>query len=284
MTKKLALVLTLFCGLVAGTIPAPAQTALTNLSQTYGNYTLYSSSTVAASSGQTVQLNNCYVTVGPIGGNRAFFPPATNVPLTINDGTNTEVVTPSAVQTPTAATEPAGPNPYNCSFTATFSYAHTFGPTTFISSGDGGRAEAANDNGNGYPLTQGVLPIPGTCTGTATSSATLGLYGAGGGLTTTCTSTTVLDGVAQFRAGVAKGLNCTAATGGFSSSSGVVTVLKNHQGTNSAQAVTCTFGTGTSCSDGTHTFAFVAGDILGIEFTTQATETLANVACTVNLF
>lgn len=284
MFRKLALAVLLTCGLVAGTFPALAQNAASNLSSTYGNYTLTSGSTVAAASGQTVVLNNCYVNVGAIGGGRGFFPPATNVPLQINDGTNSEIVTPSSVQTPTANTEPGGgQNAYFCSFTATFTNAHTFGPTTFITSGDGGRAEAANDNGNGYPLTTGSGWLTGTCTGTMTASQTNGLYGAGT-QTVACGSTTITLGQPMYRAGVARNLNCTAGTGGVGSGSGVVTALKNHNGTNATQAITATFGTGTTASDTTHTFSFVAGDILGIQVTSAGSETLANVSCTLQLF
>jgi len=281
--KTLALSVLLVCGLIAAE-PAPAQNAAQNLSSTYGNYTLNSGSTVAAASGQTVVLNNCFVNAGPMGGGRGFFPPATNVPLQINDGSNSEVVTPSSVQTPIANTEPGGgQNPYFCSFTATFSNAHSFGPTTFITSGDAGRAEAANDNGNGYPMTQGANWLTGTCTGTMTASQTNGLYGAGT-QTVACGSTTITLGVPMYRAGVARNLNCTAGTGGVGSGSGVVTVLKNHAGTNATQTVTATFGTGTTASDSTHTFSFAAGDILGIQVTSAGSETLANVACTLQLF
>jgi hypothetical protein len=283
MIRKLALSVLLVCGLVAGAEPVLAQNAASNLSSTYGNWIALSGSTVAAASGQTVILNNCYVNVGPIGGGRTFFPFATNVPVQINDGSNSEVVTPSSVQTPIPATEPAGPNPYICSFTATFTNAHSFGPTTTITSGDAGRAEAANDNGNGYPLTQGVSWLTGTCTGTMTASQTNGLYGAGT-QTVACGSTTITLGQPMFRAGVARNLNCTAGTGGVGSGSGVVTVLKNHQGTNATQTVTATFGTGTTASDTTHNFTFAAGDILGIQVTSAGSETLANVACTVQLF
>jgi hypothetical protein len=281
--KMLALSVLLVCGLVAGTEPVLAQNAVNNLNSTYGNYTLTSGSTVAAASGQTVTLNNCLVNVGPIGGGRGFFPPATNVPLQINDGSNSEVVTPSSVQTPIANTEPGGgQNAYLCSFTATFSNAHSFGPTTTITSGDSGRAEAANDNGNGYPLTQGVFPLAGSCTGVATASSTIYLYGLGGGGTAqTCTLTTA-NGTppVMFRSGVLKGLQATATAAGVGSGSGVLTVKKN----GSATTITCTFGTGTTCSDTTHTATFVAGDVITSSFTTASGETLAGVVATFNAF
>lgn len=280
--KMLALSVLLVCGLVAGTEPVLAQNAVSNLNSTYGNWIALSGSTVAATSGQTVQLNNCYVNVGAIGGGHPFFPFATNVPVQINDGSNSEVVTPSSVQTPIPNTEPAGPNPYICSFTATFTNAHSFGPTTFITSGDSGRAEAANDNGNGYPLTQGISWLAGSCTGTATASSTIYLYGLGGaGSAQTCTLTAVSGNPpVMFRPGVMKGLQATATAGGVGSGSGVLTVKKN----GSATALTCTFGTGTTCSDTTHSVSFVVGDVITASFTTASGETLAGVVATVEAF
>ncbi len=282
MLRKLALAVFLTCGLVAGTFPALAQNAASNLSSTYGNWSALSGSTVAAASGQTVVLNNCYVNVGAIGGGHPFFPFATNVPVQINDGSNSEVVTPSSVQTPIAATQPAGANPYTCSFTATFSNAHTFGPTTFITSGDSGRAEAANDNGNGYPLTQGINWLAGSCTGVATASTTVFLYGLGGaGSAQTCTLVAVSGNPPlMYRPGVMKSLQATATAGGVGSGSGVLTVKKN----GSATTLTCTFGTGTTCSDTTHTVSFVAGDVITASFTTASGETLAGVVATIEAF
>jgi hypothetical protein len=54
-------------------------------------------------------------------------------------------------------------------------------------------------------------------------------------------------------------------------------VLKN----GGATTMTCTLGTGTSCTDVTHTQAYAIGDLISIQFTTQAAETLANVRASV---
>lgn len=119
----------------------------------------------------------------------------------------------------------------------------------------------------------------GTCRGTATSSSTLGLYGLGQFSTQACTSTTVNQGQPYrsiSRAGKASTLACNASHGGVSASSGVVTVLKNAVAT----SITCTFGTGTACEDNTHTDTPALGDVYSIQFTTQASEVLANVTCT----
>lgn len=120
---------------------------------------------------------------------------------------------------------------------------------------------------------QGILQ--GSCTGVGTASSTLGLYGLGQFATPACTSTVVNLGQVMAKAGTAYALYATATAAGTNASSGVVTVLKN----NVPQTLTCTIGTGTSCSDGAsaHTFTYVAGDVISVQFTTQAADTLAGV-------
>jgi hypothetical protein len=119
--------------------------------------------------------------------------------------------------------------------------------------------------------------VAGACTGTATSSSTLGLYGTGPNeTTTTCTSTTIGSGIQMDRTGNLFYLQVSATHAGVSASSGVVTVFKN----GSATTVTCTIGTGTSCNDTSHIVAFAIGDLVTIEFTTQASEVLAGVKAT----
>lgn len=121
----------------------------------------------------------------------------------------------------------------------------------------------------------------GSCKGTATSSSTLGLYGLGQFATPNCTSTTVAAGVAVQQvplSGSTFDLSCTATHAGVNASSGVVTVLKN----GSATALTCTIGTGTSCSSTGSLYDIpTIGDVYSIQFTTQAAEVLAGVSCTV---
>jgi hypothetical protein len=110
------------------------------------------------------------------------------------------------------------------------------------------------------------------CTGTATASSTLVLPVSSG--TCTLTSAPLLP-VGSI--GTIKNLACRSLTGGVNGSSGVMTVRKNI--TN--QSLTCTFGTSISCSDTSHSFSVVTGDTVDIIFATQAAETLANVACSV---
>jgi len=120
--------------------------------------------------------------------------------------------------------------------------------------------------------------VGGSCTGVATASQTLGLYGTGPNVTASaCTSTTIGTGIPMQQSGYLTFLQATATTGGVGASSGVVTVLKN----GSATAVTCTLGTGTSCYDFTHSVAFAVGDLISLQFTTQGSDTLAGVNASV---
>ena len=116
--------------------------------------------------------------------------------------------------------------------------------------------------------------LKGSCTGTVTAASTLGLFGTGPNVSlTTCTSTTIGSGVPTPGARTVMNLAVLAGTGGVNASSGVVTVLKNGVAT----TITCTLGTGTKCTDGTHQVAFADGDLISISFTTQTADTLANV-------
>ncbi|MBZ5523566.1 MAG: glycoside hydrolase family 55 protein [Acidobacteriia bacterium] len=122
------------------------------------------------------------------------------------------------------------------------------------------------------------MPLVFGCNGTATSSQTLFLE-LPNSATTTCTDTAAASLVSAPlpTAGTVNNLICKAVTGGKVAGSGVMTVRKS----GSPQALTCTFGTGTLCTDVTHSFSVAATDNIQIIFTTQATETLANIVCTV---
>lgn len=79
---------------------------------------------------------------------------------------------------------------------------------------------------------------------------------------------------AAAKAGTIFELLITTSAAGVNASSGAFTVLKNGV----AQSMTCTVGTGTSCTDGAtaHQVTVAKGDLISIQFTTQAAETLAN--------
>jgi hypothetical protein len=116
--------------------------------------------------------------------------------------------------------------------------------------------------------------LKGACTGVGTAASTLGLYGTGANVVaTTCTSVLIGTGVVTTGVRTLYNLKVTASAAGTNASSGVVTVLKNGAGT----ALTCTIGTGTSCSDGLHTVTTADGDLISIQFTTQLADTLAGV-------
>lgn len=123
----------------------------------------------------------------------------------------------------------------------------------------------------------GIGAFKGSCSGVATASSTLGLYGLGETAALTCTSTVTTLGQVAKQAGTAYGLVVSATAAGVNASSGVVTVLKN----GALQTMTCTIGTGTSCADNTHTFSFSSSDVISVQFTTQAADTLAGVTATV---
>jgi len=118
------------------------------------------------------------------------------------------------------------------------------------------------------------------CTGVATASSTLGLYGTGPNVTlTTCTSTTIGNGIRINRPAKIYEMLVTNTAAGVNASSGVVTVLKN----GATQTMTCTIGTATTgCSDSTaaHFVTLAIGDLVSLQFTTQAAETLAGVQVT----
>lgn len=118
--------------------------------------------------------------------------------------------------------------------------------------------------------------IQGTCTGTATPLSTIFLYGAGSATLTTCTNATQQGGKVMNKAGTLTNLTCTAGTAGLTSDT--CTVVKNGTPT----ALTCTF-TSSTCQDTTnaHYITYNPNDIIAIEVTSGAADTLANVGAQV---
>lgn len=111
------------------------------------------------------------------------------------------------------------------------------------------------------------------CNGVATSSATLFLDGPGGA-TPTCTDTAAFSVFIMTSPGTIANLAAHCFTGGHDAKSGVFSVRKNGV----PQALTCTIGTGTACSDADqkHNIQVITGDQISIQFTTRGDETLAN--------
>jgi hypothetical protein len=133
------------------------------------------------------------------------------------------------------------------------------------------------------PLTQfphGVGTFTFFCIGVAASSSTV-LLVPGASTATTCNvSSANGEGIPMSSTGTLKNLFIKAHAAGFNASSGVVSVLVNGV----ASTLTCTIGTGSICNDATHTAAVNAGDLVLIQFTTQATETLAGVKATLEKY
>jgi hypothetical protein len=113
------------------------------------------------------------------------------------------------------------------------------------------------------------------CSGAATASATLFLFHAGAAVIA-CTDTTTLLTIPISSAGTIRNLNVKAGTAGAAAGSGIMTLQKGGVDT----TVTCTVGTGTTCSDTTHSFTVAAGDLIGLKMVTAGGETIANVRAT----
>lgn len=245
---------------------------------------------------------------------RVILPFSTSNPLTIDFGSNAETVTPSAVSGCTIAAQIG-----TCSITATFSNTHGQGVVVF--SGSAGLDEAAADaaaNGGGQVVIDGSftgstanitsaralyanvsindlrpnsasagapVTLVGIGTGVATASQTLFLVGPGAATNAFTNTTATNSTFVAPRAGTLRNLSCTATAAGTAVGSGVVTVRTAplSTGTFASSTITATFGQTTAAADSTHTAAVTAGQPIQIQVTTQATETLAGVACSVQL-
>jgi hypothetical protein len=132
------------------------------------------------------------------------------------------------------------------------------------------------------------------CTGTATSSSTLAMFGAGSAIAT-CTSIVASQSVGQLLmndSGTLRGLAVRCAHGGASLSSGVFSIWDLPSGAAMSGAdsgvnsgLTVTYGSvnaNTTLFDTIHTFAYAKGDLLRIQFTTQANETLGECQASFN--
>jgi hypothetical protein len=133
-------------------------------------------------------------------------------------------------------------------------------------------ASGAAEGCSALPVDNGQL-FYGYCSGTATSSTTITMPPFGTANAASCSSTFTGNELPMEFAGTITVFRAKAGTGGSTSTSGTFTLYKN----GSATAITCAIGTGTTCNDTTHTVSFVAGDTIGVRFTTSAAETLANV-------
>jgi hypothetical protein len=131
----------------------------------------------------------------------------------------------------------------------------------------------AQDASGTLGFTSGTQRFFAGCNGTASPSTTITMPWPGTA-TTACTNTISTIQIPATSVGTAKNMRVRCGTAGAGAASGVFTLIQN--GANSA--LTCTVGTGQTCSDATHSVSLAAGDLLLIQFTTQAAETLANCA------
>lgn len=153
------------------------------------------------------------------------------------------------------------------------------------------------DEGGNVPPSNGVVLVqtntalvqPGAangftanCTGVASSTSVLGLYGTGPNATTiTCTSTTIGTGILVQGSGhTLYSLICTSSA---TTVSVPCTVWRSTGGGASAATTsTCTMTAATFCQDGTHQVALSNGDYITIKIgTTGTSETGANITATV---
>ena len=124
-------------------------------------------------------------------------------------------------------------------------------------------------------MSSGVQTFNTFCSGTATSSQTLFFFGFGTNVIT-CTGTAGLKIYAVLGStGTIGHLHVNAGTAGKTASSGAVTLYDVSAG---SLGVTCTIGTGTTCSDDVNTRALLAGARLSVKVTTDASETLADIS------
>ena len=132
------------------------------------------------------------------------------------------------------------------------------------------------------------------CAGTAASSATIAMFGAGSA-TASCSSRVGAETVAQLLMttnGNVSNLAVRCASSGLNASSGVFSVWDLPSGSAMSGAdsgvntgLTVTYGTtkaNTTMFDPTHRFTYAKGDLLRIQFTTQEKDTLGNCEASFN--
>jgi hypothetical protein len=133
-----------------------------------------------------------------------------------------------------------------------------------------------------------IRTVQAFCTGKADSASTLTMFGAGGSRIT-CTSVVSAEAIAQLlmpTGGIVSNLAVRCAQSGQTGSSGVFSIWDLPTGTAMSDGrsgvntgVTVTYGTSranTTLFDSIHTFEYAQGDLLRIQFSTQANETLGD--------
>jgi hypothetical protein len=94
-----------------------------------------------------------------------------------------------------------------------------------------------------------------------------------------CSATSGAAGMLLIGTGTLSNLSVRCNTTGVNASSGVFTLSDLRNGANTVTPLTVTYGTttgGTMVQDTTHIYGYLPGDMIRVNYTTQATETLAN--------
>lgn len=147
-----------------------------------------------------------------------------------------------------------------------------------------GSTDGTGNPGTWAPLQQpsqttGLRTMSAYCTGlVAASTTTNSLLGLGGN-NIGCPTATSFNPVGMITVGTGTlaNLKVRCNVTGVNASSGAFTLHDLRAGTDTATPITVTYGTvtgGTVVSDSTHAYAYQDGDLVRIEFTTQAAETL----------
>ena len=124
---------------------------------------------------------------------------------------------------------------------------------------------------------QGPNVWQGSCTGVASASTTIGLYGMGEVATTTCTTANAdLTYVIADRAGTIMGMTATATA---NSVTGTVTLRKISNGAAGNTSMTCSLTGAQRCTDFAvaHQVTYVAGDMFTVSYVGGVGETGANI-------
>lgn len=146
-----------------------------------------------------------------------------------------------------------------------------------------GSTDGTGNPGTWAPLQQpsqttGLRTMTSQCSGVASPSATtLSLFGLGGN-NIGCTGGLQPIGAIMVGSGTLANFRVRCNVTGVSALSGVFTVQDFRAGVNTVTPITVTYGTttaGTVLSDSTHTYAYLDGDMVRVNFTTQAAELLA---------
>ena len=134
---------------------------------------------------------------------------------------------------------------------------------------DGNTILGIGTTATAFPIEADGHLLNGTCTGSASASSTLGLYGTGPNETvTTCTSTTIGSGTVIQSSRTLQNFTCNAGVAGTTTTT--CTVLVN----GSASALTCNLvAASTQCNDITDTVAVTQGALVSIEIITGAATT-----------